>query len=635
MKDWIRTRSKSCLPLSGERKEPRLSGHSSLLSVLGTAFLAVALLLVLSQARGGSALANDGTQPPAKPAGLSVSTEPGSLAASVDWDDTSGATYYKVRWRVAGFGNSLNEGVEAQSSAASITVADYGEWVVRVQACNSAGCGAAAARRFAVAPAPTPTPTPTVTPTPTISVPAATVSVPGAPTGLKVGKTRTLLGLVVVPMDWDDVPGATHYSVRLRKAGPGNSLNAPFQVQSSQNLIGGFGSYGDWVVRVEACNDAGCGLPSAKRFEHTAPSTPTPAPTPEPQQQQTATPVPTVTPPSATPKDLPSAPASFRARGKAADSTTALLFWVDGESSKWRLTHQATDAEESSTVEFDAPPSPPSPDDNPYNYRGSSKRYRLSGLDCGKTYDFTIEGYLDPSEYDHRSEPWSESATTSANTAACEGENPPALSAPPALDWGSGETYVAINSHWITVYWYPISGVDSYRTEYRAVGEEDWDTFSETDDNYSIASVDDPLTILECETFYEFRLSSHGDGTTYKAEWGPSATYSRQQYSLDCPTAGEAPAAPTGFSSTSTEDTNAATLSWDDPQDSSITKYQYRLEDRDYDSGWQDIPDSDAETTSYTITGVPVNARYEGYLRAVNEHGAGQPASLRWVDIGW
>ena len=72
---------------------------------------------------------------------------------SVDWGDVAGASHYRVRWRVAGPGNTLNAGVEVQSSSASITVDDYSEWVVRVQACNSAGCGSPTTSRFEVEPA--------------------------------------------------------------------------------------------------------------------------------------------------------------------------------------------------------------------------------------------------------------------------------------------------------------------------------------------------------------------------------------------------------------------------------------------------------------------------------------------------
>ena len=102
---------------------------------------------------------------PGKPAELRVDTEPGSLDVEVDWDDVADASHYLVRWRVGSPGNQLNEGIEVQSSDADITVESYGEWVLRVQACNSAGCGAPLARRFAVEAAPEPTAAPTPEPT--------------------------------------------------------------------------------------------------------------------------------------------------------------------------------------------------------------------------------------------------------------------------------------------------------------------------------------------------------------------------------------------------------------------------------------------------------------------------------------
>ena len=116
-------------------------------------------LLVAAWALAVPARADAGSKP-ARPAGLSVDTQQGSLDVEVDWDDVAGATSYSVRWRVAGPNNPLNEGVDVQASSADITVANYGEWVVRIEACNTNGCGQGAAKRFTVAPAPTPVPQP-------------------------------------------------------------------------------------------------------------------------------------------------------------------------------------------------------------------------------------------------------------------------------------------------------------------------------------------------------------------------------------------------------------------------------------------------------------------------------------------
>ncbi len=90
---------------------------------------------------------------PVKPTGLKVESEPGSLEVDVDWDDTTDADDYLVRWRLAGPGNELNEGERVPASEATVTVDGVGSYVVRVQACNNVGCGPPAATTVEVEPA--------------------------------------------------------------------------------------------------------------------------------------------------------------------------------------------------------------------------------------------------------------------------------------------------------------------------------------------------------------------------------------------------------------------------------------------------------------------------------------------------
>ena len=182
---------------------------------------------------------------------------------------------------MGGPGNTLNEGLEVQSSNADITVAGYGEWVLRVEACNSAGCGPHSARNFEVEAAagePTPDPTPTPEPTPTpgpIPTPEPRIDAPGRPTGLQV---ETETDSLDVSVSWDDVASATSYKVRWRVGGPGNKLNQGLEVQSSNADITVAG-YGEWVVRLEACNSEGCGPHLVRSFEvEAAAGGPTPAP---------------------------------------------------------------------------------------------------------------------------------------------------------------------------------------------------------------------------------------------------------------------------------------------------------------------------------------------------------------------
>ena len=107
----------------------------------------------LSLFGSGLVMAQTAEQPPAKPTGLKAETKAGSLDVDVSWDEVAGADSYKVRWRLGGPGNPLNDGVSAASASKTITVDDYGDWVVRVQACAGQVCGQPAAERFEVEPA--------------------------------------------------------------------------------------------------------------------------------------------------------------------------------------------------------------------------------------------------------------------------------------------------------------------------------------------------------------------------------------------------------------------------------------------------------------------------------------------------
>ena len=95
---------------------------------------------------------------PAKPTGLETDTSRGSLNVGVTWDAVEGSDDYWIRWRSVDDGAKLNEGVRVESSSSDIVVAAYGEWVVRVQACNDAGCGKPLSQKLKVDAAAEPTP---------------------------------------------------------------------------------------------------------------------------------------------------------------------------------------------------------------------------------------------------------------------------------------------------------------------------------------------------------------------------------------------------------------------------------------------------------------------------------------------
>ena len=88
-----------------------------------------------------------------------------------------------------------------------------------------------------------------------------------------------------------------------------------------------------------------------------------------------------------------------------------------------------------------------------------------------------------------------------------------------------------------------------------------------------------------------------------------------------------APAAPENLSATPGE--TEVTLTWNDPGNPMITKYQYRRKTGTGDYGyWIDISGSDASTDSYTVTGLDNGTEYTFGVRAKNVGGNGSAAAV-------
>jgi titin len=92
------------------------------------------------------------------------------------------------------------------------------------------------------------------------------------------------------------------------------------------------------------------------------------------------------------------------------------------------------------------------------------------------------------------------------------------------------------------------------------------------------------------------------------------------------PHAASTPAAPTGL--TATSGPGRVLLSWTDPNDASITVWQYRVS---YNAGWGQwigVPGSDAATASVTVLGIPTGRSRVFQVRARNARGAGGVGSV-------
>ena len=95
---------------------------------------------------------------------------------------------------------------------------------------------------------------------------------------------------------------------------------------------------------------------------------------------------------------------------------------------------------------------------------------------------------------------------------------------------------------------------------------------------------------------------------------------------------GAAPAKPTGLSAEVSHD--SVTLSWDDPQDDSITGYVILRRNRDTDAQGQFselVADTGSAATSYTDESVAAETPYTYRIKAINAHGSSWRS--RWLHI--
>ena len=127
---------------------------------------------------------------------------------------------------------------------------------------------------------------------------------------------------------------------------------------------------------------------------------------------------------------------------------------------------------------------------------------------------------------------------------------------------------------------------------------------------------------VAASTTYTYRIKAINEyGTSERSRW----------FHIDTP-AVPVPAKPKGLFATATHDT--VILTWDDPQDDSITGYVILRRNRENTESGQFsplVPDTGTAATTYTDDSVEASAPYTYRIKAINEYGVSERS--RWFHI--
>ena len=216
----------------------------ALLSIAVFAVVALAAVFQMQPVR-----ADSNVESPGKPSNVSAEYQ-GERSINVSWDASpreGAVVLYEVFYRQSGTSAWTNTNTPYRRPAGSdtyisnpIVVPTLGEYQVRVRACHFTAGSNTVCDDSAVA---------------TVQVGA----VPAKPTGLEL--TQAAHPNHDINVTWDAVEDADNYKIRWRAEDA--SLGDPIFATTTQATVA-LDKYGAWVVRVEACNDAGCGKPASK-----------------------------------------------------------------------------------------------------------------------------------------------------------------------------------------------------------------------------------------------------------------------------------------------------------------------------------------------------------------------------------
>ena len=177
--------------------------------------------------------------PPGRASNFALSATPGSLDISATWDAVDGATSYNLRWRESGGSFEAGNAATVTGTSAAITASGHGSWEVRVRGCNAAGCG------------------------PEVERAVTLVAPPGELSNFTVSAEAGSLDILAT---WDALDGASSYNLRWRESGGSFEAGNAVTVTDAIRVVT-VSSYSSWEVRVQGCNDAGCGAEASRTVD--------------------------------------------------------------------------------------------------------------------------------------------------------------------------------------------------------------------------------------------------------------------------------------------------------------------------------------------------------------------------------
>jgi len=158
-----------------------------------------------------------------------------------------------------------------------------------------------------------------------------------------------------------------------------------------------------------------------------------------------------------------------------------------------------------------------------------------------------------------------------------------------------------------------------YQYRQRSAATSSWGNWTDISGSHR-ETTSHTVTGLTNGTEYSFQV--RGVGFIWNARGTIAFREGKESHAVSAtPFAPTGPAAPTGLKATAGN--RRATLSWDNPSNSDITKYQYRQGS----GSWTDIANSDADTTSHVVTGLTNDVTYSFQVRAVAGNLNGTPSA--------